>query len=173
MSLYKPFPQFIPRPVIVTCVCLFISFWLADMTAALSGALCRNPDKPAEARLRGCNISIPLGSLFPGDGHTLGSLYLERGILRANIGQTELARADMAEALDRASFGEPRRAIQMWGDSVRQKQEAIRDRHKGPRPYRHYPGHWVAKLFERMQPELDGSRAKRIWTEVVVNAEGG
>lgn len=119
MSIYKPFPKFIPRPLIVIYVGLFITVWLTAMTTGRMASLCRNPDKPAETRIRGCNISIPLGSLFPGDGHKLGSLYLERGILRANIGQTELARADMTEALDRTTYGEPHRAIQMWGDFVR------------------------------------------------------
>ena len=171
MSIYKPFPTFIPRPVIVVCVSLFIIFWLTGMTTALSGALCTNPDKPAEKRLRGCNIAIPLGHLIPGDGHKRGSVYLERAILRANRGETELARADMAEALDRTTYGEPHRAIQMWGDSVRQTQETMRDRHKGPRPYRRDPGYWVANLFERMAAEPQGTPANLVWAGVVMKAE--
>lgn len=173
MSLYKPFPKFIPRPLIVICVCLFIAFWLTAMTTALTGALCTNPDRPAEKRLRGCNISIPLGKLIPGDGHKRGSVYLERGIIRANMGETELARADMAEALDRATYGEPHRAIQMWGEFVRQTQQTMRDRDKGSRLYRRNPGIWFARLFERIQAEPQGSPAKRIWAEFVIKAEGG
>ena len=171
MSFYIPFPKFIPRPLIVIYFVLFIAVWLTGMTTALTGALCTNPDKPAEKRLRGCNITIPLGDLIPGEGHKRGSFYLERGIIRANMGQTELARADMAEALDRTTYGEPHRALQMWGDSVRQKRETIRDRHKGPRPYRRDPGYWVANLFERMAAEPQGSPAKRVWAEVVIKAE--
>ena len=91
MPLYKPFPKFILRPVITIFIGLFIMVWLTMMTTALTGALCGNPDKPDAKRLRGCNISIPLGNLLPGDDHKKASLYLQRGILRANAGATDLA----------------------------------------------------------------------------------
>ena len=91
MPLYKPCPKFIPRPVITIFIGLFIMVWLTMMTTALTGALCGNPDKPDAKRLRGCNISIPLGNLLPGDDRKKASLYLQRGILRANAGATDLA----------------------------------------------------------------------------------
>ena len=173
MQPYRPFPKFIPRPVIAIFIGLFIVAWLTGMTAALTGALCRNPDKPDAKRLRGCNISIPLADLFPGESHKMASVYLERGILRADKGETELARADMVEALGLATDGQPHRAIEIWAAAVKQKQETIRDRDKGPRLYRPNPGIGLARLFARMQAEPDGSSAKRIWAEVVIKAEGG
>lgn len=175
MPLYKPFPKFIPRPVITIFIGLFIMVWLTMMMTALTGALCGNPDKPDAKRLRGCNISIPLGNLLPGENHKKASLYLQRGILRANAGATDLARADMAEALDRATRGQPHRAIQIWAEAQRYQQD-IKDAWKrGERPMMQGRDSysWVAELFLRILTEPAGSPAKRIWAEVVMKAEGG
>ena len=177
MSSFQPMPPK-RRPSLllrakIIYVCLFMVVWLTALTAGHWSQSCRNPDKSVATRLRGCNIAISLRNLFPGERQKLASAYLERGILRANTGETELARADMAEALDRATDGQADRAIEIWAAAVKQKQETIRDRNKGPRPYRDNPGAWLARLFARMQAEPDGSPAKRIWAEVVIKAQGG
>ena len=81
----------------------------------------------------------------------------------------------MAEALDRATRGQPHRAIQIWAEAQRYQQD-IKDAWKrGERPMMQgldsYS--WVAELFLRIQTEPAGSPAKRIWAEVVMKAEGG
>lgn len=158
------------RGFVIFAVGFLLLVWLPLMTAAISGGPCGNSKYTAEKQLRYCNFSLAVTRFTVGswlDEHKLSMRYLERGILLADQGDGAGARRDMRQALDLASFGEPRAKLQGLITSGQTSPGIRQDR----RSYR-----WLSLLIVRMQQNDISSQAKRAWLGVVsdvFSAPGG
>lgn len=139
---------------------LFMCVWLPFMAASLTAKVCMNPKYDEEKRLRYCNFSLRVAGYSIGslEGHKMSGLYMERGILHANIGETELAREDMQKALELASFGKPHERLMELANPPRPNPIILNPPKSEP---------WVPKLLVRAEQKHVSAHAKQIWLQII------
>ncbi|WP_207101001.1 hypothetical protein [Paracoccus shandongensis] len=137
----------------------FLAVWLAGMTAALSAGACRDQDRTPGRRLAYCNITIMVGSVFPGEGPKRSMLFLERGIVLARLGRIDDARADMTEAIQRAARKEFSDDLADLLDQARSEElPRVGDR-------------WIVRLLARAEKEQD-KRVREAWQATIEEYAG-
>jgi hypothetical protein len=141
-------PQ-IPKWVIIATVMCFLAIWISALTAGLSFGGCLERPVTDSKKLAYCNTSIVAGTLidlFPTERAKRSPLLLERGIIRATLGEHDAAKRDFTKALLDAA-------------EVRRDQGIAFPRDVAlPR---------VAPLFAAMQRQAPDSIATVLWFEAV------
>lgn len=102
------------KPYLVALVsAAILLIWVPMMAASLTASTCENGKYDEAKRLRFCNFAIPVSgvTLFATEPHKRASMFLERGILLANKGETEAAYADMKRALNMVTDNNPQPAL--------------------------------------------------------------
>ena len=87
------------------CIWAFLAFWLAGMTAGITAGACLKERIAPGKRLVHCNVTISAGALSRALGDPkprYATIFLERGLLRAELGRTDLALDDFGAAFDMA-----------------------------------------------------------------------
>ena len=113
--------------MVVIAICAFLVVWIVGMTAGLTAAGCRNKHRDSDKKISLCNISIAVGSVFPGEAGKRSILYLERGIALANLGREADAYEDFKRALNDASNGKPKLMLSgvlrptPWFDRIKER----------------------------------------------------
>lgn len=117
------------------------------MTTAFTGGMCWDGQRTDQDRLFYCNISIASGSAFSVislENARRSNLFLERGKILVNMGETDSAKDDFSYALIAAARG---------------KQIVFPDVLREPH---------VAKLFAVMQLEPEQSVAYELWLVAII-----
>lgn len=114
------------------------------MTAGLTAAGCRNKHRDIDKKLTLCDISITVGSVFPGEAGKRSILYFERGVALASLGREADAYEDFKRALNDASNGKPE--LMLSG--------ALR------------PTSWFDRIKGRISEEAEDSLIRSLWSRV-------
>ena len=117
------------------------------MTAGLTAAGCRDKHRDNDKKLTLCNISITVGSVFPGEAGKRSILHLERGIALTSLGREADAYEDFQRALNDASIGKPE--LMLSG--------VLR------------PTPWFDLIKERISEETEDSLSRSLWSRVERN----
>ena len=169
-------PQLPSRAGVLLAVTLLLGVWLPGMTAATAAKGCRNLAKPDATRLRLCNAAIAVGNftLFRTTPNKFGQIYMTRGILAADLGQTKAAAADMRRAVDMVTGGNPAAILPFAAAAVHDPSFAAAARSDtlglvtdGEADYFN-----ATLVAQTLQPD-SSPRARAAWVEVVANIAAG
>ena len=95
---------------------LFPLVWLIGMAAGITAGGCRKKTEPSK-KLTFCNLTITLGSIFPGESAKRSILNFERGVALSQLGREDEALKNFRRAILDANGGiKPNRATSDSGE---------------------------------------------------------
>lgn len=139
----------LPSWVLTMLAVLFLSLWGSAWVTALTFRGCTDRPLTDPKKSAYCNISIVAGAffdLFPVERAKRSPLFLDRGMLRATLGNLDAAKRDFRRALLDAADAQQNGRITIPRDLEL---------------------HFVALLFAAMQREAADDIATITWFEVV------